>query len=126
MKRTGLFPYRKQPVMIRWRPEGLTRQSKNHAQEAGEKNADAYAINHPKTNIFARIDGNQRAQEPAFPFQMNDSFRHIRFQSISHAKVIVSIKPCWQGDGLSHCPKITHGLDTKERLSQGQRKENAF
>jgi hypothetical protein len=52
-------------------------QGKNQAQETNEKEANTQVINHPKTNVFARIDGHERPQEPAFSFHMNDSFRHF-------------------------------------------------
>jgi phospholipid/cholesterol/gamma-HCH transport system permease protein len=75
-------------------------QGADHADETKEKDADADAVNHPKMNVFAGIDGHQPAQKPAFSFQMNDRFSHGGTKSTSHAKGIVSTKPRRAAGGL--------------------------
>ena len=70
----------------------LTCQSADQAQEAKEEETDADAINHPKMDVFAWIDGHKLAQKPAFSFQMNHRSGHAEMSSISRAKEIVSIK----------------------------------
>jgi hypothetical protein len=81
-------------VIRRWLA-GLSCQGADHAKKAKEKDGDADAINHPKMDVFAWIDGHERAQKPAFSFQMNHRSGHAEMSSISRAKEIVSIKSCW-------------------------------
>jgi hypothetical protein len=59
----------------------LTCQSADQAQEAKEEETDADAINHPKMDVFAWIDGHKRAQKPAFSFQMNDGLGHTGLEA---------------------------------------------
>jgi hypothetical protein len=77
MKLRGRFVDRKQPARAVGGLRSLSCQRENQAQETDEKKPNAQVINHPKTDVFARIDGHERPQEPAFSFHMKDSFRHF-------------------------------------------------
>jgi hypothetical protein len=56
---------------------GLRCQGADHAGEADEKRSNADAINHSETDVFGWIDGQERPQEPAFSFYMNNGSSHF-------------------------------------------------
>jgi hypothetical protein len=89
MKRRDCFPGGKQSAQSAGRWQELSCQGADHAKKAKEKDDDADAINHPKMDVFAWIDGHKRAQKPAFSFHMNYRFGHAKIESTSHATVIV-------------------------------------
>jgi hypothetical protein len=70
---------RKQPASNRREARPLLGQDAQHADETSEGETDGHAVNQPKTDFLAaRINREQRPQKPAFPFHMNNAFRHRR------------------------------------------------
>jgi hypothetical protein len=98
-------------------------QGENQAQETNEKESNAQVINHSKTDVFARIDGHERPQEPAFSFHMNESFRH--FKKMQHK----SCQPESEHETeliVSRIVPESYTDWTQESSARRKRKEKAF